>query len=147
MAAAAIKNAINGVLPTTNGDTVHPKENGNGVTSKSKNGVVPRNYGFEKFDFPFEVYFCKLQPPDDHPELTHYDGFKPGEKTILRKGHIKEPGFRPLPCDMHYERDVAVKMRDGTVTYTDIFRPVTDEPVPVILPYSPYGKTGQGEMT
>lgn len=161
--AAAVKSLLNGVMPdskSTSNNTKHvngtangtatPKENGhqkaNGTTATNGYSSTFQNYGFEDFNFPFEVYFCDLLPPDAHPELTHYDGFKPS-KTILQKGHVKAPGWRPLPCDMHYERDVTVTMRDGAKLYTDVFRPVTDEKVPAILPYSPYGKSGTGDIT
>lgn len=45
-----------------------------------------------------------------------------------------------------YERDQAITVRDGTRLYADIFRPeISDsKPVPCILPWSPYGKTGTG---
>ena len=37
-------------------------------------------------------------------------------------------------------RDVAVPLRDGTVTRADIWRPVEDGPVPAVLMRTPYGK-------
>ncbi len=47
--------------------------------------------------------------------------------------------FSPAPgiiCD----RDQAVKMRDGVTIYCDIFRPDTEEKVPVIISWTSYGK-------
>jgi putative CocE/NonD family hydrolase len=38
------------------------------------------------------------------------------------------------------ERSVAIPMRDGTLTYADIFRPDTDNRVPAILSRTPYSK-------
>ena len=38
------------------------------------------------------------------------------------------------------EQDVAMQLRDGTTIYTDIYRPDTDEKVPVIVAWSCYGK-------
>ncbi len=38
------------------------------------------------------------------------------------------------------EQDVAVPLRDGTIIYTDIYRPDTTEKVPVIVAWSYYGK-------
>ena len=39
--------------------------------------------------------------------------------------------------------DVAIPLRDGTITYADIFRPEHNtEPLPILLTYSPYGKHG-----
>lgn len=158
--AAAVKSALNGILPSTSSEKPNTHVNGtatnghhhqqqgtNGTSTTNGNGNPTfENYGFEKYKFPFKVHFCELLPPDAHPELTHYEGFKPSS-TILPKGHVKAKGWRPLPCDMHYERDVTVPMRDGAKLYTDVFRPVTDEKVPAILPYSPYGKSGTGDIT
>lgn len=151
--AAAVKSALNGILPgKPNGTHVNGTSNGhheaaqaNGTTTNGHHTSF-ENYGFEKYKFPFKVHFCDLLPPDAHPELTHYEGFKPST-TVLPKGHVKNDGWRALPCDMHYERDVTVTMRDGAKLYTDVFRPVTDEKVPAILPYSPYGKSGTGDIT
>ena len=39
------------------------------------------------------------------------------------------------------ERDVPAPMRDGTVLMADVYRPDTEEPLPVLLARSPYGKT------
>jgi putative CocE/NonD family hydrolase len=49
----------------------------------------------------------------------------------------KMPGM-----DVTIERNVPATMRDGTVLHADVFRPITDEPVPVILSRSPYDKRG-----
>ena len=38
------------------------------------------------------------------------------------------------------ERDIAVAMRDGTTIYVDIYRPKTDEKIPVIVSWGPFGK-------
>jgi len=161
MAAAAVKSTLNGILPTkssfsntaesdapakTNGHASASVGHANGVNGKANGHHTFENYGFEKYKFPFEIHYCDLLPPDANPELTHYDGFKPSSQ-ILQKGHVKQAGWRALPCDMHYERDVTVPMRDGVKLYTDVFRPVTDEKVPAILPYSPYGKSGTGDIT
>lgn len=45
--------------------------------------------------------------------------------------------------DIVFEKDVAVKLRDGTTIYVDVFRPVDAAKVPTIIAWSPYGK-GQG---
>lgn len=37
-------------------------------------------------------------------------------------------------------QDVPVKLRDGTTIYTDIYRPDTSQPVPLIVSWSYYGK-------
>lgn len=65
--------------------------------------------------------------------------FEPGTRT-LKAGYQVAPSFLPLPTDIIFEKDVPITLRDGVTVYTDIFRPVTDEKVPVIWGYSPYGK-------
>ncbi|SFR69335.1 hypothetical protein SAMN05428970_0666 [Agromyces sp. CF514] len=65
--------------------------------------------------------------------------FEPGTRT-LEAGFQIAPQFKPLPVDVIFEKDVAITLRDGVTIYTDVFRPVTDEPVPVIVAWSPYGK-------
>ncbi len=78
------------------------------------------------------------------PECPEY--IKPG-KTILKKGWKVEEGFMPIPCDIAAEKDVPVKMRDGVTLYIDVFRPVTEEKVPVIISWSPYGKDNNTRPT
>jgi len=84
-----------------------------------------------------EVIFRKAAPIDV-PE-ARYPGFKPGS-TILTKGYIHKEGALPLPTDILFERDVPVTLRDGTVIYTDVFRPVGGTNLPAIIAWSPYGK-------
>ncbi|PTT64167.1 CocE/NonD family hydrolase [Arthrobacter sp. HMWF013] len=69
-------------------------------------------------------------------------GFDPGTRT-LEAGFQVAPQFRPLPVDVVFEKDVAVKLRDGVTIYVDVFRPAGVEQVPIIVAWSPYGK-GQG---
>jgi uncharacterized protein len=76
--------------------------------------------------------------PSDHP-VGRYPGFEPGIAT-LRAGTVMNRGHRPLPCDIVFERDVEVPLRDGTVIYTDVFRPPGATDVPAIVAWSPYGK-------
>jgi len=63
------------------------------------------------------------------------------QTKILKKGAVFPPAARPLPCDISWDRDVPVKLRDGVTIYTDILRPVGDGKVPAIIAWSPYGKT------
>ena len=72
-----------------------------------------------------------------------YPGFKPGTE-LLRAGTVARRGYGALPCDIVFERDVAVELRDGTTIYADVFRPATEGPVPAIVAWSPYGKGGSG---
>lgn len=52
-----------------------------------------------------------------------------------------------MPVDMIWEMDLKVPLRDGVQLLADVFRPVSsdDTPVPAIMPWSPYGKTGTGK--
>ena len=90
-------------------------------------------------DGMIEVLF-RQAAPIDVPE-ARYPGFNPST-TTLRKGFVKKNAALPLPCDILFERDVPVPLRDGTVIYTDIFRPVGGSKLPAIIAWSPYGKEG-----
>ncbi|KAK1624259.1 Alpha/Beta hydrolase protein [Colletotrichum phormii] len=71
---------------------------------------------------------------------------KEPSRVELPAGSQKTPEHRPLPCDVILERDQPLTLRDGTRIRVDIFRPKTDEKVPAILMWSPYGKTDTGVM-
>jgi uncharacterized protein len=87
-------------------------------------------------------------------EASHYEPgtngilspFDPGARD-LPAGYQVAPMFRPLPVDIVFEKDVAVTLRDGVTIYVDVFRPAGgageagDEKVPVIVAWSPYGKS------
>ena len=78
---------------------------------------------------------------DDGKEHGLLSNFDPGTQT-LPKGFQVDPRFRPLPVDVVFEKDVAVTLRDGVKIYVDVFRPANVEKVPVIIAWSPYGKSG-----
>lgn len=78
-------------------------------------------------------------PPERTGILTALD---PGTRT-LAAGYQIAPQFRALPVDIVFEKDVPVVLRDGVTIHVDVFRPVGDGEVPVIVAWSPYGK-GQG---
>lgn len=78
-------------------------------------------------------------PPARTGVLT---AFEPGTRT-LQAGFKVAPQFKALPVDVVFEKDVAVRLRDGVTIYVDLFRPVGADKVPVLLAWSPYGK-GQG---
>ncbi len=86
------------------------------------------------------IIFRKVRPLDD--PNSDYPGFHPA-KTMLQKGYVRRKGGLPLPCDIIFERDVAVKLRDGVVIYTDVYRPPGSGKVPAIVCWSPYGKHGR----
>jgi hypothetical protein len=96
----------------------------------------------------------KVTMDDDHVDVIYcdggsvwnhenYPGFKQ-ESKILPQGSVHKAGARALPCDILWERDTAVKLRDGTTIYVDIFRPPvegkTTAKVPVIICAGPFGK-------
>jgi uncharacterized protein len=78
-------------------------------------------------------------------EKYNYQGFEPGSK-ILKAGYQKAPNKRPFGVDTIFERDQEIVVRDGARLFTDIFRPATSDtdPVPAMIPWSPYGKSGCG---
>ncbi len=74
---------------------------------------------------------------DEHGLLSK---FEPGTRT-LPAGSQVDPRFRPLPTDIVFDKDVAVTLRDGVTIYVDLLRPAGTEKVPVIVGWSPYGKS------
>lgn len=82
--------------------------------------------------------WVKPRPITD-PE-GNYNGFCPSV-TILKAGYRHPKGNVSLSCDVIWERDDAVTLRDGTTIYTDIYRPAVKEKVPAVISWSPYGKS------
>jgi predicted acyl esterase len=78
---------------------------------------------------------------DEANDPSLFGKFDPGTR-VLPAGFQTTPQFRPLPVDIVFEKDTAVTLRDGTTIYVDVFRPVGAEKVPVIVAWSPYGKSG-----
>jgi uncharacterized protein len=89
--------------------------------------------GREKIEIPYAAQ----RPLTDSG--AGYAGFKT-EQTILHKGYVAEKGRRPFSTETVLDRDTAIKLRDGTIIYADIYRPVTKEKVPAIISYGPAGK-------
>ncbi|WP_162177881.1 CocE/NonD family hydrolase [Halotalea alkalilenta] len=106
--------------------------------SSADTKIPSRIYG----DDAYPVAFRKALPPT--APRARYPGFHP-ERTILKKGTIRREGARPLSCDILFERDVPLTLRDGVTIYTDIFRPVDDGQYPAIIAWSPYGKEIGGQ--
>lgn len=82
-------------------------------------------------------------------EPSHYEGgvahgllspFEPGTR-VLPAGYQVDAAFLALPTEVVFDKDVAVTLRDGVTIYVDVFRPATSEPVPVLVAWSPYGKS------
>ena len=83
-------------------------------------------------------------PPVDAPN-SHYNGFQP-LTTTLPRGFKRDSSCHQFEVDTIYERDVEVPLRDGTKLRADVFRPATNgEQYPILMAYSPYGKSGTGK--
>ncbi len=80
-------------------------------------------------------------PYDEAAEPTLFGKFEPGTR-VLPTGFQTTPQFQPIPVDIVFEKDVAVTMRDGLTIYVDLLRPAGTEKVPVVIAWSPYGKSG-----
>lgn len=93
-------------------------------------------------DDNYPVYFRRALPIS--APRARYTGFKQ-ERIILKKGTLRRKGAKPLPCDIRLDRDVAVKLRDGSTIYTDVFRPVAEGRYPALVAWSPYGKEIGGQ--
>ncbi|MBO0432065.1 CocE/NonD family hydrolase [Enterococcus sp. DIV0660C] len=63
------------------------------------------------------------------------------KEVRLKKGDVIAEGFKPLSGDIRLLKDIPVKLRDGVTIYTDIYLPITTEKVPVLIAWSPYGKS------
>lgn len=76
------------------------------------------------------------------PAKTLAQDYDFGRKTTtLVKGTTFPPAEMPLPCDLVWERDIPVKLRDGVTIYTDVIRPaIPSTDLPAIISWSPYGK-------
>lgn len=66
--------------------------------------------------------------------------------VVLPQGWTREEGYRSLPLSLIWHRDTGIPLRDGKILYADVFRPEAwkHTPLPVIISYSPYGKTDKG---
>jgi hypothetical protein len=84
--------------------------------------------------------FVPTKPYEGSAQDGPFSRFEPGTR-ILPAGFQVSDGYLPLPQDLVFEKDTAVQLRDGTTIYTDIFRPPGDGPFPVLVAWSPYGKT------
>lgn len=87
--------------------------------------------------------FDKAYEPS-HYEATPAHGltteFRPGTQT-LPVGYQLDARMLPLSSEVVLDKDIAVTLRDGVIMYVDVLRPAGSEPVPVIVAWSPYGKS------
>jgi len=80
-------------------------------------------------------------PYDPEKDPSLFVRFEPGTR-VLPAGFQTRPPFKPIPVDIVFEKDTAVTLRDGSTIYVDVFRPAGNKKVPVIVAWSPYGKSG-----
>jgi len=80
-------------------------------------------------------------PYDPEKDPSLFVKYEPGTR-VLPAGFQTRPHFKPIPIDIVFEKDTTVTLRDGTKIYVDVFRPVGNKKVPVIVAWSPYGKSG-----
>lgn len=88
-----------------------------------------------------QIFKPTYQYVDDGKKHGLLSKLNPGTQLLPRDYQL-DSIFKPLPVDIIFEKDVIVGMRDGVKIYADIFRPVGEEKVPVIIAWSPYGKSG-----
>jgi len=84
--------------------------------------------------------FVPSYPYEAGPARGVLSPFEPGTRT-LPAGYRIDPRFRSITTDLVLDKDVPVRLRDGVTIYVDVFRPVGTEKVPVIIAWSPYGKS------
>ncbi|WP_375381843.1 CocE/NonD family hydrolase [uncultured Sphingomonas sp.] len=87
-----------------------------------------------------EPVLAPAYPLDQDSDQGHFSAFDPGTRT-LPAGFQVEEKFMPLPVEIILDKDVAITLRDGVTIYADVFRPVGVDKAPVIVGWSPYGKS------
>lgn len=93
-------------------------------------------------DIPIEP----IQPPKVGD--MGYEGLNPRTEVLPTGWKHPMPGSKPLSSPILVEHDVSFKTRDGTTLYADIFRPPnTDDQVPALLCWSPFGKRYNGLLS
>ncbi|MBT8341499.1 MAG: CocE/NonD family hydrolase [Desulfatitalea sp.] len=82
----------------------------------------------------WNVIFHPSQTPEVPPAAY--------EKITLAAGTVFFEDTKPLPCDIIWEKDIPITLRDGTTIYADVFRPADNlTNLPAIVNWSPYGKS------
>ena len=84
--------------------------------------------------------FVPALPYDESKEDCAFSRFDPGSR-VLPVGFRAHPRFAPLQSEIVLDKDVAVKLRDGVTILVDVLRPKGAAKVPVIVAWSPYGKS------
>lgn len=77
---------------------------------------------------------------------AQYNGLDPATRT-LPAGFQKTSSHRPFRAATIFEQDIEIPLRDGVVIRADVFRPADiNDPVPALVVWSPYGKSGTGML-
>ena len=84
--------------------------------------------------------FVPANPLGQEQDQGVFSDFEPGVRTLPARFQVA-PQFAPLPVDIVFEKDVAVTLADGVTMYVDVLRPAGTKKVPVIVAWSPYGKS------
>lgn len=92
----------------------------------------------------FEVLHRKISSSDD-PAAKKPSASHSPKTTVLQPGFRREARSRAIEIPTVWESDVIIPLRDGSRLVADLFRPEGKEKVPVILVWSPYGKSGTGD--
>ncbi|MGC9669794.1 CocE/NonD family hydrolase [Planosporangium sp. 12N6] len=87
-----------------------------------------------------KAIFVKNNPYDESKEKGRFSRFDPGTRTLPKGWRYGKP-YAPLTTDIVFEKDIAVELRDGVTIYVDVFRPAGATDIPVIIAWSPYGKS------
>jgi predicted acyl esterase len=81
----------------------------------------------------------------DKRELYRSMRFQAG--TSPAEAGVPEPVYvRAVEGDVCVERNVAIPLADGTLIHVDLFRPLTDDVVPTLIAWGPYGKHNGGNV-
>ena len=84
------------------------------------------------------------KPSLKYRDVRNYEGEYydwPSGEHLLKKGTVVNEVFHPLDHDIRFVKDEQVPLRDGVKILTDVYLPAdTDEPLPAIIAWSPYGK-------
>lgn len=84
------------------------------------------------------MLWCGTAKPEVLDEM--YEAPAP-ETRLLKAGWRLTPEHAPFVVDTIWDKDIQVALRDGVKIRADIFRPEESGKVPVLIAWSPYGKS------
>jgi len=98
----------------------------------------------------FEVVFRKLKPHPPKNNIDRGELDENGNPVYVINGWGDWPELNPRSYEcapgVICDQDVAIPMRDGVITYADIYRPNNEsEKVPAIISWSPFGKRSSAD--